>query len=661
MYNLKTILQKRLYSNKFNKNKPSFYKLTSNQIQQLLKYLKDDFSQEELNNAIGYTYTCPYCKSKDIYKTDHKSNLYKFKCETCNKQFTNLSKNVIAYLLKEEYINRNRRFMYKKSLENIEVWLCFDNKLTKNYHNIPRNNEISNIFRWKHNMLQIPKDLKKDHLVNIYEYDEESSHGLLDIKEQNNYSKKFINENKKFIILTFKEGKFMQKKSINDFANKLMKVDNSPLESYQNNIKNIKVQQEYEILKNTLIQSYNDNCETLTLPNINDKIYEDIKIPHKHTYLLAYEMAIRSLEVKKILYALKYLKKIKNYLQVITNKYYKDKDSSITIARKAAEVYNKNIETCKRKLLEQYPCYLTDNLHEKYLSIGFYELKSMIDDFEEELRKEYLIIPKENEIVTPESKRILIQRCTYNSIDGNKYKWHPSYQQEMKYNFEEKEYSEYTTSMGIFKGNDLFDVNAIRPTFNLHIIDKNSSYIPINFTMPTEEIIAFINLIKDDLKKDKNIIKSPTELLGEELQTIEEAEAKQYLPKTFKQNLISMSNALFTYDMFQYLTHKQTKLEIKKRNLDQRLHSELSIYKTPGPNTTIMKNKKKKIEAKYSNQILELTKEIQNIGKTSKSKYEKIISVIDVSESNVQRYISFMTQYIEEKKYIKLISKHLSK
>jgi len=77
--------------------------------------------------------------------------------------------------------------------------------------------------------------------------------------------------------------------------------------------------------------------------------------------------------------------------------------------------------------------------------------------------------------------------------------------------------------MSIFENNDLFDVNAIRPTFNLHIIDKNASYVPINFTLPTEEITAFIDKIKVDIKKDDSIIKTPMELLGEELEKIEDA------------------------------------------------------------------------------------------------------------------------------------------
>lgn len=48
----------------FSINKPSYYKLTDKQIKQLLNYLVYKISNEELNDAIGYTYNCPYCDSK---------------------------------------------------------------------------------------------------------------------------------------------------------------------------------------------------------------------------------------------------------------------------------------------------------------------------------------------------------------------------------------------------------------------------------------------------------------------------------------------------------------------------------------------------------------------------------------------------------------------
>ena len=196
----------------FSKNKPSFYKLTNKQIKQLINYLKFEIKQEELSSAIGYTYNCPYCNSQDIYKMEHKSHLYKFKCEACKKKFTNLSKSVISDLLFEESINKCERFLYKESLKDIEVWLPFDIKYDSYYRDIPRENIISNFSNWKYNLLHIPSDLKKEHLTSICERNEENFYRLLDIKISNADSKKIReNSNKRFIVLIFQEGEFTPK------------------------------------------------------------------------------------------------------------------------------------------------------------------------------------------------------------------------------------------------------------------------------------------------------------------------------------------------------------------------------------------------------------------------------------------------------------------
>jgi len=436
-----------------------------------------------------------------------------------------------------------------------------------------------------------------------------------------------------------------------------MSMSNSPIENYKAEDNKKKFQQEYNNLKDTLIKSYNEECETLHMPNRDDEIYKNIENPYKHTYSLAYEMAMRNEEVKKILYALEYLKNIKENLQLITSKYNKDKDSSVAISYKASDTYYSAMKEYKKRLTSMYSSYFSEEVHHQYLSVGVYKINTMIDEFEEELRKEYLIVPKDNKIITPESSRILMQRIIYNSIDPRKYKWFSNYQQELKYKFEEKEYDDYTNSMGVFEGDDVFDVSVIRPTFNLHIVDKNTSLVPINFTLETEEIVAFIEKIKEDLRNDGNLIKTPMELLGEELEKIDEAEVKQYLPKTFNNNLKAMANALFAYDVFKHLTHIQNKLENEKNKLTNELDNELLVYKKSGRKTARQKIMIKKIEKKYEIRIQEYEEKINLIGIFSLYKYINISRKIDVSESTTERYIKFMDEYIGEKKYKKLFIK----
>jgi hypothetical protein len=631
---------------KFSKNKPSFYKLTNKQIKQLINYLKFEIKQEELSSAIGYTYTCPYCNSQDIYKMEHKSHLYKFKCEACEKKFTNLSKSVISGLLLEESINRGERFSYKESLKDIEVWLHFDIKHDSYYRDISRENIISNFSSWKYNLLHIPRDLKKEHLINIHEWNEESFYRLLDSKISNTDRKKIReNSNKRFIVLTFQEGEFTPKLSIDDFSKQLMKTNVSSFESYNNDVSKKKAQQYNQWLRDTLIQSYNIKCETLTEPNREDKIYKDIEIPYKHTYSLAYEMAIRNPEVKKILYALNYLKDIKKnvHQNFETNKTFIEK-----------------IQDYKETLFLQYLNYMNVELHKEFLSLQFDIMDELINDFEKELRKKYLIVPKENQIKTPESNRIFNQEILYNKADLKKDRNNSNFNQ-AKYVSEEKISYDYSVAAGIFEGTDMFDVSVIRPTFNSHIIDKNAYLVPINFTLPTEEIVAFIEKIKIDSQKKKDLLKSPMELLGEELEIIESANVEKFLDKSFNGKLKSMADALYAYDTFQYLLREENKLKTEKEKLLDELNTELSSYVKRGRKTKIIQSKEKRINNKYKKSIEDFDKSIHSIGSTDGKKYDNIGRKINLGNSTVSRYIQFMDEYINEEKYKKLFIKTKNK
>ena len=645
-------IDKILVPQQFHKRKPSFYKLTHKQIQQLINYLIKETTQEELNNALGYMSHCPYCNSKNFYRINRKSNLYRWKCEDCDKEFNILSRSSLSPLFRDESIKHNKRLTHEKSLKDIEVWLYYDIDYDRHdYSLIARTNIVSTAFRWKHNMLQIPSDLKKDHLVNIYEHDEASFYRLINYQSKTIRQKKRHQSNKKFIILTFKEGAFTPKKSISEYNNPLTSSINSPFESYINDDRAKKSQEQYDDLKENLIQSYNEECVSLQMPSRSDEVYKNIENSYKHTYSLAYEMAIRNKDVKKILYALGYLNNLKTNILAITKQYYKDKGSAVAISEKADATHDSSIEKYIEILISKYPNYLTAELHHKYVSIGLHRISTMIDEFEEELRIEYLIVPKNKKIITPEANHILIQRAIYNSIDPKKYKWYPNYQQKNRYEYEEKEYSEYTVTMGVFEDDDEFDVNVIRPTFNSHIVDKNISLVPINFTLPEEEILAFIKKIKEDMRKDGSIIKTPMELLGEELEKIEEAKVKEYLPKTFKANLKVMANALFAYDVSHYLTQGKDKLVNKRDNLINKRDSELLPYKKPGRRTEREDRKVQKIEKIYEEEIQKYEKEIDKFNKTS------IEKKVRVGETTLKRYIAFMDEYIGEKKYRKLFIK----
>lgn len=148
-------------SQKFHKSKPSLYKLTSIQVQQLINYLNRETTQEEIKHALKYISHCPYCHSRNFYRIYRKSNLYRCKCEGCNKEFNILSRSSRSPVFRDESIKYNKISTYYKSLKDIEVWLHFDINYDRKFNPIPRKNIVSRTSRWKHNILRIPQDLKK--------------------------------------------------------------------------------------------------------------------------------------------------------------------------------------------------------------------------------------------------------------------------------------------------------------------------------------------------------------------------------------------------------------------------------------------------------------------------------------------------------------------
>jgi len=385
------------------------------------------------------------------------------------------------------------------------------------------------------------------------------------------------------------------------------------------------IQKVYDNNRNILIQAYNISCEVLDEPKRENEIYKAIESPHKHTYILAYQIAIRNIEVKKILYALRYLKNIRDN-------------------------YTKDNKIFAEELVSQYPYYLNNEQHDHFLSIGLMRIEDLIDQFEGILRETYLIIPKENKVTTSESNITLIRSIIYNSpeLEGEKL-----IIKEEGYKSKKLEYDDYTITIGILKGEKTYDVGIVRPTFNSHIIENNTLDIPINLNLPTEEIIAFIKKIKEN----SDLIKSPLELLGEELETIDPANVEQYFPKKFKAKLKTMAHALFTYDKFQYLNIKYKQLKLEKELLIKEERKEKEDYIRPGRRTKIQERNIKRIEAKYKKALEECNKSIDILKKSKKNNYKDIYQETYAAETTVRRYYTFMNKYIKNLKYKKLFIK----
>jgi hypothetical protein len=60
--------------------------------------------------------------------------------------------------------------------------------------------------------------------------------------------------------------------------------------------------------------------------------------------------------------------------------------------------------------------------------------------------------------------------------------------------------------------------SSISPNFKRYVHNSNSILENINLNLPKNELIAYISKIKDTYDKDNSIVKTPLELLGEDLE-----------------------------------------------------------------------------------------------------------------------------------------------
>ena len=133
-------------------------KLTFEQTKKVEKYLHLKSSNENLEEITGEVNNCPHCESKSFYKWGVRSGLQRYRCKECHKTFNALTNTSLA------------------RLRHKDVWLDYAKDLIDGksirYSAKHCNVDKSTTFRWRHRMLQVPKDIKAEHLHGIVEFDE---------------------------------------------------------------------------------------------------------------------------------------------------------------------------------------------------------------------------------------------------------------------------------------------------------------------------------------------------------------------------------------------------------------------------------------------------------------------------------------------------------
>jgi hypothetical protein len=192
----------------------------------------------------------------------------------------------------------------------------------------------------------------------------------------------------------------------------------------------------------------------------------------------------------------------------------------------------------------------------------------------------------------------------------------------------------YDVSSNVSNGVHILD-NFKRPKLNIPSLHSRSATVEIDLNKTLEEIIAYIRHIKKDLEKNKDILKAPIELLGEELHEADHNKMKK--SKMY-------ADMFFVYD---YTVAEQQQREEENKSKQEEHDEEISRIK----NNKCLNGSDKKI------QIDELKKEYAT---DSGSRIDAIFKMVSedsgIKVGTVKRYYYAIKPYIEKLKYKELIT-----
>ena len=196
------------------------------------------------------------------------------------------------------------------------------------------------------------------------------------------------------------------------------------------------------------------------------------------------------------------------------------------------------------------------------------------------------------------------------------------------------------------KQNGKIDSNFFsRP--KLHIpkdIDKTID-LKINPNLPKDELIAYISKIKDTYDNDNSTIKTPLELLGDELDKSDEMKSKALPKKDKAKRKKAMADAFYIYDTWKILEIEYAE---KTKELKEKLEKDIQSIKN---NLNYGKYNRK------SNTDIVKTKiddDLRNYTKVSLK--TEIANHLNISIDNVDKLHGLMIKYIDNLKYKELIT-----
>lgn len=257
----------------------------------------------------------------------------------------------------------------------------------------------------------------------------------------------------------------------------------------------------------------------------NDKYIDIDKFEiYELTPCIAYEMAIRNEEVKSILKRYEKIKSMKIDPQYMYKRGFSK--SNFNNAKKhpiqhfLKEYENYTFEEyeyavmCKKitygKLIEDNYKKFIDDYIDKCTELSLLELDILEEKLENELINEFYIYPKGYRRKIPNASPIISEEInnTQTKLETVEYE-----KEKDEIIYERIVHDEFIETRGLYVDSNEYFINNIIPNFKRQINDQYQMTIPINLSLPLEEINEYIKIIQ---KKAK--ITSPLELLEEELE-----------------------------------------------------------------------------------------------------------------------------------------------
>jgi hypothetical protein len=237
------------------------------------------------------------------------------------------------------------------------------------------------------------------------------------------------------------------------------------------------------------------------------------------TPCIAYEMAIRNKDVIEIFKKLEKILKMKSDEQYLLHRFlskqeFKDRYNILDedLLEKEYKKYEflvmQKYSTYEKLIEEDYKKFIDDYI-DKCTELGIGELETLQKKLEYELVNEYLIYPEGYHRVIPNVPPIVIEKIINKKkpLKSIKYDKHKD-----DIVYEEIVHEAFIERRGLYANSTKFFVNNITPNFKRQVNDQCQMTIPINLSLPLNEIIEYITIIKVKAK-----IKSPLEILNGEL------------------------------------------------------------------------------------------------------------------------------------------------